>query len=109
MGPMKVQMRRYTLKEGAKEAFQRVFLETIVPLRQALGFRILGAYWLSEREFLWFVAHEDFEEEEKLHPSEATPRRGQGRGLAYRRRSTKRVSTASRYALGSTFCLSGWA
>ena len=67
MGPMKVQMRRYTLKEGAKEAFQRVFLETIVPLRQALGFRILGAYWLSEREFLWFVAHEDFEEAERAY------------------------------------------
>ena len=54
MGPMKVQMRRYTLKEGAKEAFQRVFLETIVPLRQALGFGILGA-------------HEDFEEAERAY------------------------------------------
>jgi hypothetical protein len=49
---MKVQMRRYTLKEGAREAFQEVFLKTIVPLRQALGFQVLGAYWLSEREFL---------------------------------------------------------
>jgi len=67
MGTMKVQMRRYTLKEGAKEAFQKVFLETIVPLRQALGFKVLGAYWLSEREFLWFVAHEDFEEAEKAY------------------------------------------
>ncbi|GLV47873.1 hypothetical protein TJA_10330 [Thermus sp. LT1-2-5] len=39
-----VQMRRYRLKEGAKEEFQKVFLETIVPLRRALGFEILGAY-----------------------------------------------------------------
>uniref|UniRef100_A0A831U667 NIPSNAP family containing protein n=1 Tax=Thermus islandicus TaxID=540988 RepID=A0A831U667_9DEIN len=64
---MKVQMRRYTLKEGARAAFQKVFLETIVPLRQALGFRVLGAYWLSEREFLWFVAHEDFERAEQAY------------------------------------------
>jgi heme-degrading monooxygenase HmoA len=64
---MKVQMRRYTLKEGAREAFQEVFLKTIVPLRQALGFQVLGAYWLSEREFLWFVAHERFEEAEKAY------------------------------------------
>ncbi len=60
-------MRRYTLKEGAKESFQKVFLETILPLRRALGFQVLGAYWLSEREFLWFVAHEDFEEAEKAY------------------------------------------
>ncbi|MGC8967764.1 MAG: NIPSNAP family containing protein [Thermus sp.] len=64
---MRVQMRRYTLKEGAKEGFQKVFLETILPLRRALGFQVLGAYWLSEREFLWFVAHEDFEEAEKAY------------------------------------------
>ena len=64
---MKVQMRRYTLKEGAREAFQEVFLKTIVPLRQALGFQVLGAYWLSEREFLWFVAHGRFEEAEKAY------------------------------------------
>ncbi|WP_347240382.1 NIPSNAP family containing protein [Thermus sp.] len=64
---MRVQMRRYTLKEGAKESFQKVFLETILPLRRALGFQVLGAYWLSEREFLWFVAHEDFEEAEKAY------------------------------------------
>lgn len=60
-------MRRYTLKEGARGAFEKVFLETIVPLRQALGFEVLGAYWLSEREFLWFVAHEDFERAEQAY------------------------------------------
>ncbi|APD09413.1 MULTISPECIES: NIPSNAP family protein [Thermus] len=64
-----VQMRRYRLKEGAKEAFQKVFLETIVPLRQALGFEILGAYWLSERDFLWFVAHENFAQAEEAYYS----------------------------------------
>ncbi len=64
---MKVQMRRYRLKEGARETFQRVFLETIVALRQATGFQILGAYWLSERDFLWFVAHEDFERAEAAY------------------------------------------
>ncbi|WP_337844495.1 NIPSNAP family containing protein [Thermus sp.] len=64
---MRVEMRRYTLKEGAKEGFQEVFLGVIVPLRRALGFQVLGAYWLSEREFLWFVAHEDFEEAEKAY------------------------------------------
>ncbi len=72
-------MRRYTLKEGAKEAFQKVFLETILPLREASGFKVLGAYWLSEREFLWFVGHEDFERAEKAyyaHPKrkEVNPR-----------------------------------
>lgn len=64
---MTVQMRRYRLKEGAKEAFTRVFLEVIVPLRQATGFQILGAYWLSDRDFLWFVAHENFPEAEAAY------------------------------------------
>lgn len=48
---MTVQMRRYRLKEGTREAFQKVFLEVIVPLRQATGFKVLGAYWIGEREF----------------------------------------------------------
>ncbi|GAB5603208.1 NIPSNAP family protein [Thermus sp. FJN-A] len=64
---MTVEMRRYRLKEGAREAFQEVFLRVIVPLRQALGFQVLGAYWLSDREFLWFVAHENFAEAEKAY------------------------------------------
>ncbi len=66
---MTVQMRRYRLKEGAKEAFQKVFLEVIVPLRQATGFQVLGAYWIGEREFLWFVGHEEFLEAEKAYYS----------------------------------------
>uniref|UniRef100_A0A7V4A1S0 NIPSNAP family containing protein n=1 Tax=Thermus tengchongensis TaxID=1214928 RepID=A0A7V4A1S0_9DEIN len=64
---MTVQMRRYRLKEGTREAFQKVFLEVIVPLRQAMGFTVLGAYWLSDRDFLWFVGHERFAEAEKAY------------------------------------------
>lgn len=64
---MTVQMRRYRLKEGTREAFQKVFLEVIVPLRRATGFEVLGAYWLSDRDFLWFVGHEDFAEAEKAY------------------------------------------
>lgn len=70
---MTVQMRRYLLKEGAKEGFLKVFREVILPLRKETGFRVLGAYLLSEREFLWFVAHEDFQEAEKAYY--AHPRR----------------------------------
>ncbi len=63
-----MEMRRYTLKEGAREEFLRVFREVILPLRQAHGFRILGAYLLDERTFLWFVGHEgDFKEAEKAY------------------------------------------
>ncbi|WP_105318413.1 NIPSNAP family protein [Thermus tenuipuniceus] len=64
---MTVQMRRYRLKEGTREAFQKVFLEVIVPLRQATGFQVLEAYWTGEREFLWFVGHENFQEAEKAY------------------------------------------
>ncbi len=60
-------MRRYRVREGMREAFEKVFLEKVVPLREALGFRVLGAYWISEREFLWFVAHERFGEAEKAY------------------------------------------
>ncbi|MGQ9691928.1 MAG: antibiotic biosynthesis monooxygenase [Thermaceae bacterium] len=62
---MQVQMRRYRIKEGAEEAFLKVFREVILPLRKEMGFRVLGAYLLPERGFLWFVAHEDFREAEK--------------------------------------------
>ncbi|KIX84821.1 antibiotic biosynthesis monooxygenase [Thermus filiformis] len=70
---MTVQMRRYRLKEGAKEEFLRVFREVVLPLRKEVGFRVLGAYLLSEREFLWFVAHENFQEAEQAYY--AHPRR----------------------------------
>ncbi|MER3451915.1 MAG: NIPSNAP family containing protein [Thermus sp.] len=70
---MTVQMRRYRLREGATEGFLRFFREVVVPLRKEVGFHILGAYLLSKQEFLWFVAHENFEEAEKAYY--AHPRR----------------------------------
>ena len=63
-----MEMRRYTLREGAREEFLRVFREVILPLRRAYGFQVLGAYFLDGRTFLWFVGHEgDFKEAERAY------------------------------------------
>ena len=56
---MKAQLRMYTAKEGELETFVREWRSGVVPLRQAFGFRIEGAWVLpEERKFVWIVSYD---------------------------------------------------
>jgi hypothetical protein len=53
-----IQLRRYELVPGEREAFLRWWQERIVPLRRAHGFDVLFAYLVPDTdEFVWAVSH----------------------------------------------------
>jgi len=53
-----IQLRRYELVAGEREAFLRWWQERIVPSRKAHGFDILFAYLIPDTdEFVWAVSH----------------------------------------------------
>lgn len=52
-----VQLRRYQLEPGERDAFVAWWTEVLVPVRVACGFRIEFAYLLSgTEEFIWAVS-----------------------------------------------------
>ncbi len=56
--PRRFQLRRYEIAPADVEAFLHVFRSQLVPLREAYGFRVDGA-WLHETGdgFTWLVSH----------------------------------------------------
>jgi hypothetical protein len=49
----------YVVKEGMLDAFVRLFVEQLVPLRAKFGFRVLGAWTVpEERRFIWVTGYE---------------------------------------------------
>ena len=61
---MYAELRVYTVKPGAMDAWVREWLEHVVPLRRELGFSIPAA-WIVEEEdrFVWLLEYDgdDFE------------------------------------------------
>jgi hypothetical protein len=59
---LQYQVRRYRVREGCMDAFTTLWREQIVPLREAMGFVVVGGWVLPETfEFVWIVGHEDME------------------------------------------------
>lgn len=60
---MKVQLRRYRIREGKLRQFVEGWKSGVVPLREKFGFMFLGAWTLPEsNEFVWVIGYEgDFE------------------------------------------------
>jgi hypothetical protein len=57
---MPTQLRTYTLHPNALEAFVGVWQAQIKPLREKLGFRILGAWTIkATNQFVWLLHHDD--------------------------------------------------
>ena len=56
---METQVRIYRVEEGQLERFVEEWTEHIKPLRESLGFRVLGA-WPSEEDnrFAWVLGYE---------------------------------------------------
>jgi hypothetical protein len=65
----KAQLRIYTVAEGEMDRWVREWREKVVPLRQASGFRVDGAWVRPEdRRFVWIISHEDgFEEADRAY------------------------------------------
>lgn len=64
-----VQLRRYELAEGSMDAFVERWHD-IVPVREQFGFRVLFAFADREaNEFVWAVAHDDFEAAQEPYSS----------------------------------------
>ena len=53
------QLRTYQVRSGAMEEFVALFRDHLVPLREAYGYQVLGAWNDPEQgTFVWVVGHE---------------------------------------------------
>ncbi len=65
---MQYQLRRYQLVEGAVDDFIESWRSGVVPIRQALGFEIVGAWVVEEsNEFVWILAHENLVDADRAY------------------------------------------
>jgi hypothetical protein len=56
---MLFQLRTYRIRAGAMDEFNELFRDHLVPAREALGFRVVGAWHDPEDgTFVWVVGHE---------------------------------------------------
>lgn len=57
------QLRMYRITEGELDGFTREWRQHVVPLREAQGFRVDGAWTVpEENRFVWVISHDgDFE------------------------------------------------
>jgi hypothetical protein len=61
-----VQLRRYELVPGERDAFMAWWRDSLLPVRRAHGFEIIFAYLVAETdEFIWAVSHAGDAEEFK--------------------------------------------
>jgi hypothetical protein len=56
---MQLYLRIYTIRPGEMDAWLEEWREHVVPLRQAVGFRVFGA-WVSEQTdtFTWLIGYD---------------------------------------------------
>jgi NIPSNAP len=53
------QLRMYVIAEGQMDGFVREWRERVVPLREAHGFRVVGAWTIPETNgFVWVISHD---------------------------------------------------
>jgi hypothetical protein len=55
---MEYQVRRYRIRDGKLSEFAELWRDAVVPLREAYGFEVQGAWALEVTgEFVWVVGH----------------------------------------------------
>jgi hypothetical protein len=55
---MEYQVRRYRIRDGKLPEFVRLWRDSVVPLRQELGFEVQGGWALEDtNEFVWVAGH----------------------------------------------------
>ena len=59
----------YRIAEGSMDEFVREWRERVVPLREAQGFRVVGAWTIPETSgFVWVISHDgDFEAADRAY------------------------------------------
>ena len=55
------QLRTYRVVPGELETFVREWREHVRPLRESLGFEVLGPWVGEDDRFVWIIGHEDLE------------------------------------------------
>jgi NIPSNAP len=56
---MKLQLRTYTIHDGDLEAFVTEWKSVLVPLREKMGFTVLEAYTLTDRnQLVWLMGYD---------------------------------------------------
>jgi hypothetical protein len=55
------QLRMYRVVPGELEAFVREWREHVRPLRESLGFEVLGPWVGEDDRFVWIIGHEELE------------------------------------------------
>ena len=63
------QLRVYQLVDGSMDAFLQEWREHIVPMREAFGFSVSGAWTIPQTNgFVWVISHDgDFEEADRAY------------------------------------------
>jgi len=59
---MQWQLRMYRLHPGSEDSFADEWRARIRPLREAMGFEVLGPWVGEEGLFVWLIGHERLEE-----------------------------------------------
>jgi len=73
---MTTQLRMYTINRGKMDDFVRAWKAGVYPLRQRHGFRIEGAWILTERnQFIWLMSYGGTDWEAKYNAYYASPER----------------------------------
>src|SRR5207249_946228 len=52
------QLRRYKIREGSMDAWLEEWSRHIRPLRERLGFRVVGAWTAGATEFIWILGYD---------------------------------------------------
>ncbi|HEX5247979.1 MAG TPA: NIPSNAP family protein [Gaiellaceae bacterium] len=55
------QLRMYRIAPGEVETFVREWREHVRPLRESMGFEVLGPWVGEDDRFVWIIGHEDLE------------------------------------------------
>lgn len=64
---MKTQLRIYTINKGQLEQFALEWSQKLKPLREKIGFRVLGAWTVADtNQFIWIMALDDAQNWERL-------------------------------------------
>ena len=53
------QLRIYRIAPGAMDAFLEEWRANVRPLRESLGFEVLGPWVGEDDRFVWMIAHDD--------------------------------------------------
>lgn len=73
---MYVELRVYTVKPGAMDAWVGEWRDHVLPLRRRLGFSVPGAWVVeSERRFVWLLAYDGDDYESANEAYYASPER----------------------------------